>query len=286
MHRARRRLVAAAALATLSRGPSVHAGQAAPDEPRASAPLPIVEDTAYTRERAHLRVGLLRLQAGVLDSLTVGTVWLPWVVKAPNLHIKWRFYLSETLAAAIHWSALTFSTRSLKSLEDKPGQARLSVTTFEPLASYTLDARRRWTLSAGLPFTAVRVDGELTDGSFHGAADGAVDNLQVTSTLQHRTSRSVALLLHARYLVVQSARASANATTQLDDYTTLEAHGQGSTSALDFPHAWSVVPSVAYVGPRFFGRIGVGYGNWSLPVVNFVLPSKTLIPELEISWFF
>jgi len=245
---------------------------------------PITEDTAHTRQKGHARLGLLKLQVGVLDSLTVGTVWIPWVLKVANLHVKWRFYRGDKLTLALQVSSLSFHTRDLKALEDEPGEARVSVFTTEPLASYRFD--QRWTLSAGLPFTAVRLDGQIEEGAFHGAGAGAVNNFQLTSTLEYRATRVTAFVLHARYLVVQSARLTASATLRPDEYTTIEAHGSGSTDALDFPRAWSVVSSVVFSWERLNVRLGVGYGNWSLPLVNFVLPTKTLIPDAGLAWYF
>lgn len=245
---------------------------------------PITEGTAYTREKGHFRLGLWKLQYGVFDSLTVGTYWPPYLALAPNLHAKWRFWRSDSLALSLQASFLTFDTSRFDSLEDQSASARVTITTFEPTASYRFNDA--WSLSSGLVFTNVRVEGALDEDAFQGAADGAVSNGQLTASLEYRLTRVTALVLDARYLVAQRARATVAATVTPDAYTTVEAHGSASTSALDFPRAWSLVPSVALSWKHFYLRAGVGYGNWSLPLVNFVLPGKSVIPELDVSWFF
>lgn len=245
---------------------------------------PIVDQTAYTRPRNQIRVGLLKVQYGVLDSLTVGTYWLPWAVLAPNAQVKWRAYHGDALTLAAEVGALRLDTSNLTFLGEQPGEARISVFTFEPLASYRLSDA--FTLSSSFVFTAVRLDGSLSTEAYDGAGQGAVSNGQVTATFEWRATRVTALVVHGRYLVAQRAAAVVDAEVRPDDYTTVQAHGQGRTSALDFPHAWSVVPSVALSWGTFYLRAGVGYGNWSLPIVNFVLPHKRVVPELDVSFFF
>jgi hypothetical protein len=272
-----RRLVPGAALLLSALSP----GRARADH---TPETPITEDTAYTRERNHFRLGLWKLQYGVLDSLTVGTYWPPYIALAPNLHVKWRVFHNDSFALAAQGSFLTFDTARLESLDSEPVSARLTIASFEPLASYRFNDT--WTLSGGLAFTAVRVDGQLEEGAYDGAGDGAVSNSQATATLEFRATKVTALVLHGRYLIAQRARATVDATIQPDAYTTVDAHGSATTSALDFPKAWSLVPSVAFSWTHLYLRAGVGYGNWSLPVANFVWPRKRLIPELDISWYF
>lgn len=244
----------------------------------------MTDDTAYTRERGHFRLGLWKLQYGVLDSLTVGTYWPAYAGLAPNLHVKWRPYHGEALTVAAQANFLTFDTKRFESLDSEPVGARLTIATFEPLVTYRF--HRDFSLTGGLAFTVVRVDGQLEDGSFQGAGDGAVSNTQALATLEWRASRVTTVLLHGRYLIAQRARATVEATIQADPFTTIEAHGSASTNRLDFPRAWSVVPSVAFGWKHLFLRFGVGYGNWSLPFVNLVSPRKTPIPDLDVSWYF
>ena len=244
----------------------------------------ITDYTAYTREQKHIRVGLFTVEGGILDSLTAGTYWLPWAFVAPNLHLKWRIIQRDPVAVAVKVGGLTFNTESLSALDDTGVSARLFVGTFEPFVSYRFNDK--WTLSTSVPFTAVHVDGEVTDDSFQGAGAAAVTNLQFTLTGEYRLTSKTAFTLHGRYLIFQRSKAKANVTYQADDYTTIDAHAAATSNILNFPHAFSVVPSVVFSWKHLYIRAGVGYGNWSLPMVNLVLPKKTPVPDLDVAYYF
>jgi hypothetical protein len=244
----------------------------------------ITDQTAYTREQGHVRLGLLTVEAGAFDWLTVGTYWLPWAAVAPNLHVKLRLFQSDPVALAVRVGGLTFDTKNLSVFDDTGASARLFIGTVEPLASFRFNDT--WTLSASTPFTAVRVDGEISDDAFQGAGAGAVSNLQATLSAEYRLTTKTAFVLHGRYLIFQRTRARANVTVPVDAYTTVDAHAAASTSAFDFPRAFSVVPSVVFSWQHLYIRAGVGYGNWSLPLVNVVLPRKTPVPDLDVAYYF
>lgn len=244
----------------------------------------ITEQTAYTREQKHIRAGLFTAEGGVFDSLTVGTYWLPWAFVVPNLSVKWRPLFSDPVALAVKVSALTFNTKNVSFLDDTGASARLFIGTIEPFFSYRFNSK--WTLSTSVPFTAVKVDGEVSDDSFQGAGAAAVSNLQVTLTGEYRLTSKTAFVLHGRYLVFQRTKAKVNTTIQADDYSTIEAHAAATTNALSFPHAFSVVPSVVFSWKHLYVRAGVGYGNWSVPVANLVLPKKTPVPDLDVAYYF
>ena len=244
----------------------------------------VTDQTAYTLQAKRLRLGLFKFQYGVWDPLTVGTYTLPWVVRTANLHVKGRLYFDDPWAVSMHVGGYRLDVSKLKAFEDEPGDAIITIGTFEPTVSYRFDSR--FSLSASVPYTDVRAEGSVNTEAFDGALSGAVDNLQVTSTFEWRVSRVTALILHARYLVFQRVFADGSVTLRPDDYTTVVVDADAESDALDFAGAWSVVPSVFFSWSSFNLRLGVGYGNWSIPPINFVLPKKIPIPELELFWVF
>lgn len=244
----------------------------------------LTDHTAYTLRARDLRLGLFKFQYGIWDPFLVGTHTIPAFVRMANLHIKWRYLNDERWAAAVQAGSYRLDVSKLEAFEDSPGDAVISAGTLEPSVSYRFDDR--FTLSSTLPYTVVRADGSVNSKAFDGALTAAVDNLQLTTTLEWRLTRVTALVLHSRYLIFQRAYGDGHATLRPDEYTTVEIEVDAQSAALDFKGAWSVVPTVAFSWGTFNLQIGLGYGNWSIAPLNFVLPKKTLIPDLEVFWVF
>ncbi|HMR10654.1 MAG TPA: hypothetical protein PKA88_32980 [Polyangiaceae bacterium] len=244
----------------------------------------ITDDTAYTLGAKRLRLGLLKFQYGVWDPLTAGSYTAPWVVRMANLHLKWRYYFEDPWSLALQVGAYRLDVSKLEVFEDVPGDAIISVGTFEPSVSYRFNSR--FTLSASVPYTEVRANGTVNIDAFEGALTGAVDNLQFATTFEWRLTRVTALVLHARYLIFQRVFGDGSITLHPDEFTTVRIDADAESEALDFNGAWSVVPAVAFSWKSFNLRAGVGYGNWSISPINFVLPRKTLVPEFDLFWVF
>jgi hypothetical protein len=152
----------------------------------------------------------------------------------------------------------------------------LTVVPFDLVGSWRINDR--WSVSPGLVYTAVTLKGSYDPAELEGAA--AVSNLQLVSTLEWRVSTVTAFVLHGRYLAFQNASGRVSSTLHPDKFTTVDLRAVASTDALDFPFAFSLVPSAVFSWDVFNLRLGLGYGNLSVPGVNLVLPNKTLIPDL------
>lgn len=280
MHRGHRRLVlvlaAAVALAAVS---STAPARAYHDDGEQ-----LTDGTAYTLHARDLRLGPFKVQYGVFDALTVGTYVAPWVIRMPNLHVKWRYLHQGPWTAAVQVGSYRLDVSELKLLNDHPGDAVITAGTFEP--SLSVRSSEDFTLSVSLPYTVVRAEGSLDTEAFEGALSAAVDNFQATLALEYRISRTTALLLRSRYLVFQLARADGRVVLRPDDYTTIDVSAAATSSALDFKGAWSAVAGVAFSFDSFNLELGAGYGNWNVAPFNFVLPGKMVIPELELYWVF
>jgi hypothetical protein len=113
-----------------------------------------------------------------------------------------------------------------------------------------------------------------------------VDNLQTILGLHWMLSRSWALYAQSQHLVVQTAGARIDVTLTIDEKTTAHLVAEGESDAVDFGGANSLLVGGIYSGESFNMRAGIGGGNWSLPVINFVVPNKGLILDLDIYWRF
>ncbi len=240
----------------------------------------IVDDTAYTLPRHTLRLGLFKTQYGLDDSLLVGTYAVPWVVRMPNLHAKWKPIESGAFATALQLGAARLDVSKLKLAEDDPGDAIISLASAEAFVSWR--ARPRITVSSSLAYTEVKLDGRVNTDAFEGALTGAVDNLQLTTTFEVRATRVTAFTLHSRFLIFQRTFVDGNALLRPDAFTTIEVEGEANTDALDFAGAWSSVLSAVFSWKHLNLRVGAGYGNWSVAPVGFVLPRRVPIVDLDV----
>lgn len=245
---------------------------------------PLTDHTAFTLPQKSFRLGLWSAEYSIFDSLTVGTYWPAWIFRVANLHAKWRFIKPDPWAFAVYADFFRLDTKNLKKLDQTAGNAVITVATFEPRASWRF--AKDFDLSASVSWTEVGLKGTLNKDDFDGAGSGAVDNMQLTATVDWRLTRVTTLALHARYLVFQRVGANADATLHPDDFTTVEVHGAATSDVLDTPNAFSVLPAVALSWKHLNLRAGVGYGNWNVPGVNFVVDHKTVIGELDAYWVF
>lgn len=234
----------------------------------------IVDQTAYTLPKGRFQLGLFRQEWGPIDRLTVGTYALPWLLRFANAHLKWRIIGNDPVSIAASIGAFRFAPEALKKAS---GDAVLTIVPFDLVGSWRIDDR--WTLSPGFVYTVVTLKGSYDPAQLEGAA--GVSNLQLVTTLEYRLSTVTAFVLHGRYLVFQNAQGRASSTLHPDRFTTVEVQAVASTDALDFPQAFSVVPSVVFSWKVVNLRLGLGYGNYSLPGINLVLPKKTLVPDLD-----
>jgi len=244
----------------------------------------VIDQTAYTLEGGRFRLGLFKFQVGIFDFLTVGTYTLPWAVLAATVHAKLRLVEAGPFAVSVQAGFAYFDSRRLQWLNDEIGSAVVTVLPVEAQLSYRpVDAL---SLSFGAAYTEVAVDGELSVEAFNGAGRGAADNFQLTGNAELRMSSTLALVVELRWLMLQRVAANANATLYPDAFTVVVVHGGAAARDFEVRDAFSVVPSLLLTLGVFNLRLGVGYGNYNVPLVNFVLPERTLIPEADLYFLF
>ena len=241
------------------------------------------DGTAYTMEGGSLRAGLFKLQYGPVDFAMIGTYTLPWALLAATVHGKVRVLQIDPVAVALQAGFAYFDSSRLAWLDDEAGDARVTVLPLEAFVSYRMTDI---TLSGGVAYTEVAVDGALALDAFDGAIRGATDNLQLTATGELRLSRVIALLLNLRWLLLQRVLGKADATVYPDDFTTVAVHSGVTGERFETSAGFSIVPAVHFSWGTFNLRAGLGWGNYNVPLVNFVLPQRTLIPDFDLFFVF
>lgn len=240
----------------------------------------LTADNAHTLGSGDFVLGVFHLDFGVFDNLMVGTHTVPWLIGMANARVKWRLIHAGGLALSVGLSAFRLDLKSLQRFR----QADLESTGIawlvpaEAYASYRLTPELM--LNFGAVVTSVSVQGKYSREQFEGAA--AVTNGQWVGSLEWRWLEGLALIAQARWLVFQVAEGGASATEQIDEFTRVEVHGSARSHALEVKDAMSLTASLQVILGSFNLKAGVGYGNWSLPLINLVVPRKTPIAEFDL----
>jgi len=241
----------------------------------------ITDNTAYTLHAKQVRVGLWKVQYGITDPFMVGTYIAPLVILAPNGHFKWRILETDNFTLSFGAGILYADTTWMQWVEDWLGPAQVLAAPAAVVGSYRFDDR--FTLSLAPEWTLARVEGSLDEDALEGAGEGAGDNLQAVANFEWRLGRVVALVLDGRFCFVQKQELGGNATSNPDDFTQIDASASGDQN-YQWNGGWSIGLATVLSWRIFNLRAGVGYGNFNVPVVNFVKDDKTIIPEFDLYW--
>ena len=234
--------------------------------------------SAYTLGKDTIALGLYTAQYGAFRHFDLGTYILPWFLRVANFGVKWQIPVTDTIDIAPQLYSFRLDVQKLN--PDSPPLVIVAVP-FDVTGSWRINDKH--TLSLSAVYTWNHLEGTFDQEALKGAA--AVSNFQLVSTWEFRWTKVTALLLRLRYLAYQwQPTASASYVLHPDEYTTVEVYGDARFDALDVRNAWSLIPGVAWSWETFNLRVGLGYGNYNVPGVNFVLPRKTLCPELDLFW--
>lgn len=269
------RMGAAAALLVLARSGAAAAYHSDDDH--------ITDDTAWTlKGPKNFRLGLYKASATIADRVVLGTYLWPWLARAGNAFAKWRF-LS---IGPWHWAAEAgFFHLDTASFDGTgPNAPIFTIGTATLVNSLELGDHQ---ISNNLIGTAVKLEGEVDADTLAGTAEGGLSNLQYVAAYQYRVSRTFALVVTGRYQIFQVLGGQTSVTSSPDEYTSVELVAAASDDhVVNFRQALSVVPAVAWSWQNFNLRLGLGYGNFNVPGINFMLEQRTLIPELDLYWTF
>jgi hypothetical protein len=252
----------------------------------ASADERITDDTAYKTPEGQVRAGLWKLQYGVhgVRGLEIGTYTLPYVtwafdVRSVNTQVKYQFFDKRV------WTLSSQLGLAYVDLGGIDVDARVAVVPIQVLAAARLGSR--FTLGLGLMYTSIAGEGgynaDETD-AFRGAI--AVSNVQSWISLTTRLSRGWSLYLESRAIASTEATGNGDLTLALDDRTTVDVALTGNASIEELRGGSTLVALQWASRERFRIRFGLGYGNYNIPVINFIIPVATPFPELDLYFVF
>lgn len=261
----------------LSAALALRSGDVAAQEPEREAPR-LDERTAYTIGASRLKLGLLALEYGVTDQLSIGTEPPAWVVRTvlplliPNLHAKLRLFQHEQLAVSIeaagYYASLTSDDGAGGSLVSTP----MSLVASVPLARALLIHPHVTYI-----FTRAFGAGDLDDADVSGAV--ATRALQAGAMLEYRVSRVTSLTALGRYQLYTGTLVFSGR-HQTDPYTSVELD-----AALEPRGAkpWQAVGGVALTWEHVRLVLGVGYGSYFVPGFEIALSDHLFFPDLSFA---
>jgi hypothetical protein len=244
----------------------------------------LTDDTAWTiAGHKTWRLGLFKVAVGLGNRVTLGTYIWPWVGATPNAYLKWRFYAGDTWNWAVQAGFFRLDTAAFSPKTTDPPVFSVFSASF--LQSLRLSAANH--LSNGLVITAVRAKGTVDQDTLNGAGEAGLTNIQYVGAYELRLSKSTALVVTGRYLIAQVLAANTRFTSHPDEFTTIDVVADAQDdSVVNFRGAFSVVPSIAWSWQTFNLELGLGYGHFNIPGVNFMINRRTLLPTLDLYWTF
>ncbi len=245
----------------------------------------LTDDTPYKLPSGAVRAGLWKLQYGVhgVRGLELGTSTLPYLsyafgVSTFNAHAKYQFFDKE------HWTLAASLGVSYVDLAGLDIDARIAIVPIQILAARRFG--KRLTLGLGTMFSSISGEGSYNAdeaSEFRGAV--AVDNVQSWISLMIHLSRGWTLYLESRAVSSTEAAGQGDGTIAIDERTTVDVAFTGNASIDELRGgSWSV--AAQYSRRRLRLRFGVGYGNYNIPLINFIVPVATPFPIFDLSWVF
>jgi hypothetical protein len=240
----------------------------------------ITEASPYTLEPHEVRLGVTDVGVGLfgydlLRRIEVGTrpiAWVPAALGVPSydVHAKFELWRDPHLSLAVAAEHLRVN------LGD---DARFVVTPLEGWAGLRLGSRVR--LNGGAVYTSVAVRGSTTEGPVDelGGAVGT-SNLMVRASLDVRISDTIHLIAGGRFVPWQAQWVQASGQ---DGDTT--GSGMVSSDLMDVSgRAWATSGEIHVARKHLNLRAGVEYGNYAVPIVNFVANKRGWMPVLDLYW--
>ena len=284
-----RRLAKLALLLTLVFAPAFSAGRASAqeDEPMAAGDYEethagdqprLEERTAHTIGGQRLKLGILQIEYGITDRVSVGIDPPAWAARAvlpvfiPNLHAEVVLLESDAFAMSVRAGGYFVD---LKEEESAPGT--LTTVPVSLFASGQL-APRWWLHGEGMYLYA------------HGTGTGDFDSVDVSGAvasravqlgamLEYKMTRVVSLTALGRYQPYVGPLVF-DGSGEVDPYTTVQVDAE---LAPRVEHPWQAVAGVAFLWRYVRLGLGVGYGNYFAPGISIAAPDENIVPDLSLS---
>lgn len=242
---------------------------------------PATDWSAETLHRNEWRLGLFRLQYGIIDSLQVGTQLLPWFLKVSNLDLKWTVWSSGPWSVGLGGGLFSLK---LQDFDEDAADVRFYAVPVELTGSWRQDA---FSLHLRGSYTAVKTDAEealdAEDYDLGGVA--AVSTGSVGLAAEWRTSPTFAWVLESRLSVFQDASASAETGTQVDPRTRVDFYANADADLSDGTKANATL-SAFWSWDSFNLKLGLLYGHYSVPTLHLFFGDPVWVPEFDLFWRF
>lgn len=229
--------------------------------------------TTYTIDRGRLALGLLSIDYGVLDGVSVGTDPPAWAARAfvplwiPNLHVKWAFVREPGFRLAAQLGGY------LGGLERPSDEARFFALPVSLFASAPFLERFEGHLETTFAYTQASGTGTPRDLTFEGAV--ASNLLQLGALVTYRATDVVQLTLRGRFQLYASP-VVLRGDARVDEFTTAHVEAELNPGGLI---RWFAVPGVAFLWSRVHLWLGLGYGHFFIPGLVYPLPETNLVPD-------
>ncbi len=255
----------------------------------------LTEQSPYTLKPGEIRLGLSDTSIGLfghelLRRFEVGTrpiAWLPSVAGLPSydIHAKFELWRDDHLSLAVAAEHLAVDLSSLVTgdADDMTADVAFAITPIEGWAGLRLGKRVR--INAGAVYTRVALRGATTVGPIDelGGAIGT-SNFQLRANTTLRLTRTLHLSLGGRFVPWQRQWAEATVAGGNDDGE-VENTTRGESDLMDVGgRAWSVGGELHLTWEHTNIRLGVEYGNYSVPIVNFVTAQRGWLPVIDLYW--
>ena len=276
-------LVAASLLAALA--PRAHADRGE-----------LTEASPSTLEPGELRLGLSDVSLGLfghdllrrfeIGSRPIG--WLPAALGLPSydVHAKFELWRDPHLQLAVAAEHMLVDLTPLIDDMAEDADASFFVTPLEGWAALRAGPLR---LNGGAVYTEVRARGSSPVGpidELHGVV--GTSSLQVRGNLELRASRTVHLVLGGRYVPWQRQVGKAGGKEGVDGVGDDTEVGNETTATTDYGdvsgRAWTASAEVHFTWEHLNLRLGAEYGNYVVPIANFVAAQRGWMPVIDLYW--
>ncbi len=240
---------------------------------------PVTEYSAYTLKKGEFSVGPSLFEYGALESLDVSTHPALLLARVANFGLKWGFYETGDWSFS---AALNVASVNLRTYREDLPDVQVTSLPFEFMTTWR---RGDFSYNLGVAHTLLRSNaqpGEEID--LLGLAEISAAFLH--PTVEWRLSETFALVLESNIKLFQTFGVQGSTETEAQDgrirlelFGSLDAEaGEGRMADISLSGYWSW---------RYFNlRLGLGYGNYLVPVVKLFVPTKIPFPELAIFWRF
>ena len=257
----------------------------------------ITEQTPYTLEPAEVRVGLSDVSVGLfghdlLRRMEVGTrpiAWFPNLVGLSSYDVRAKFELWRDPVLSIGVAAEHLRVDFSNWMDDSPADEGHFLIT--PLEGWVGARLGRVRVNGGLVYTAVSAHGNASTDTIDelGAAAGT-SSAQIRANVDIAVSPAVHLIAGGRYTPWQQQWGEASGSEHVGEGgdgpegdVSNTTRGEGDLMNVG-GKAWSTSAEVHLTLEHFNLRLGVEYGYYTIPIVNFVVSEKGFMPVADLYW--